>query len=207
MSQDAYPLAWPDGWPRTAIASLKDGRSTFAKRDSSVRFGSTSPITFGQAKESLLNAVHALGGKMPVISTNFQVGRDGFPIAGKGRRPEDEGIAVYFTRAGKPYVMARDAYHRAEDNMRSLALALESLHTLERHGGGVMTERAFQGFVALPSPKKPHEILGVPATAGPDEIKRAHRAKIVGAHPDQSGTHAAAAEINAARDAMLKAHA
>lgn len=206
MSADAYPLAWPDGWPRTAPGALKDGRSTFAKRGSSAHYGSA-PITFGQAKESLLNAVQALGGRSPVISTNFQVGRDGFPVAGKGRRPEDEGIAVYFTRAGKPYVMARDAYRRAEDNMRSLALALESLHTLERHGGGIMTERAFQGFVALPSPKKPHEVLGVQPGAAADEVRKAWRAKIADAHPDKSGTHAAAAEINAARDAMLRASA
>lgn len=205
---DAYPLAWPEGWPRTDSAKLKDGRSTFARREyrSGQNWQSSRPINFIEAKDSLLTAVQALGGRAPVISSNYQVGRDGFPLKGK-RAPDDEAIAIYFTRAGKPYVMARDAYHRAEDNMRSLALALESLHTLERHGGGVMTEKAFQGFVALPAPKRPHEVLGVSPTASHDEVRKAWRAKIADHHPDRTGTHDAAAELNAARDAMLKATA
>jgi DnaJ-domain-containing protein 1 len=86
--------------------------------------------------------------------------------------------------------------------MRSLTLALEALRQLERHGGGVMLERAYQGFAALPAPPKPHEILGVAADASADEVRKAWRAKISGAHPDNGGT--GAAELNAARDDMLK---
>ncbi len=48
-------------------------------------------------------------------------------------------------------------------------------------------------------------ILGVPAGADEATVRKAWRAKIADAHPDQSGSHGAAAEVNAARDAMLRA--
>lgn len=47
-------------------------------------------------------------------------------------------------------------------------------------------------------------ILGVTATAGPDEIKAAYSRLIRSVHPDKGGTTGLAAQLNAARDRLLK---
>ena len=122
----------------------------------------------------------------------------------QGRRPEDQGVAIYFERNGKPYVIACDRFRDAEGNMRSMALALDAMRQLERHGGGVMMEKAFSGFIALPAPPKPHQVLGIAPDASTAEIRAAWRRQIAEHHPDQGGSEARAAELNAARDAMLK---
>lgn len=196
---EAYPLAWPDGWPRTPEADRKDGRSSFKRPGAR---WAREPWTFTAARDALLEEVWRHRPTSVVLSSNFQPGKNG-PVEGR-RRPDDEGVAVYFQRNGKPYVMASDRYHDAEGNMRSLTLALEAMRQLERHGGGTMMERAYEGFAALPAPKRPHEILGVRADATEAEIKAAWRVRIADHHPDRGGTQAGASEVNAARDAMLK---
>jgi hypothetical protein len=198
----AFPLAWPEGWPRTPVAKQIDGRYHFKKV--SWHDGQRKPYTFAESRDALLAEARKLGAGGFVLSTNFQISASTGLPRGDRRPPDDQAVAIYFTRQGKPLAMACDRYTRAEENMNSLRLALDAMRQLERHGGGLMAEKAFTGFTALPAPKRPHEILGVEATATPEEVRRAWRAKIAGAHPDQGGGHAAAAEINAARDAMLK---
>lgn len=195
---EAYPLTWPEGWPRTPRADRKDGRNSFKRPGSR---GWNEPWTFAAARDALLEEAWRHGPTSVTLSSNFQPGRAG-PVEGK-RRPDDEGVAIYFQRKGKPYVMACDRYHDAEGNMRSLALALEALRQLERHGGGTMMERAFAGFAALPAPKRWWEVLGCPSNASRAEIEAAHRAKARTAHPDAGGSDAAMAELNTARDAAL----
>lgn len=48
-------------------------------------------------------------------------------------------------------------------------------------------------------------LLGLSARADADEIRAAHRRLIASVHPDRGGTQALAAQINAARDLLLKA--
>lgn len=47
------------------------------------------------------------------------------------------------------------------------------------------------------------QVLGLPPTATPDEIRRAHRALMRVNHPDQGGSVWLAARINQARDLLL----
>jgi DnaJ-domain-containing protein 1 len=47
-------------------------------------------------------------------------------------------------------------------------------------------------------------ILGVPADASQDEIKEAYARLMRMAHPDKGGTSGLAAQLNAARDRLLK---
>jgi hypothetical protein len=47
-------------------------------------------------------------------------------------------------------------------------------------------------------------ILGVPATAGAPEIKAAYMRLMRSVHPDKGGTSGLAAQLNAARDRLLK---
>jgi DnaJ-class molecular chaperone len=89
--------------------------------------------------------------------------------------------------------------------MRSIALGVEHLRGLERHGGGAMMERAFSGFAALPPPKGLHwDTLGIPPGSQAHDIERAFRRKAMTAHPDHGGSDAAMAELTSAREAALQ---
>jgi hypothetical protein len=153
-------------------------------------------VSLARARSLLREELLRIGGHV-VISCNHQPGAE-------YRRVADEGVAVYFVRDGRPMAMACDRFTNAAANMRSLALAIEALRQLERHGGGTMRERAFAGFVALPPPKSHWDVLGLQPGATAGEIQRAWREKAAFAHPDrQGGSTAAMAELNAARDAAL----
>ena len=54
------------------------------------------------------------------------------------------------------------------------------------------------------SASEARSILGVPEAATPAEIKAAHARLIRVAHPDAGGTSGLAAQLNAARDRLLK---
>lgn len=47
-------------------------------------------------------------------------------------------------------------------------------------------------------------VLGVPADAGPDEVRAAHRRIIARVHPDTGGSAELARRANLARDLLLK---
>ena len=47
-------------------------------------------------------------------------------------------------------------------------------------------------------------ILGVPASASPEEIKTAYTRLMRSVHPDKGGTSGLAAQLNAARDRLLR---
>jgi len=198
----AFPLQWPDGWPRTPTEQKQDSKYRFKKQ----RWNSSqSPYwTFAEARDALIDELDRMGARSAVLSSNYETRLDGLPRAG-GPIPDDTGVAVYFDLGGRPMVMACDRHIRAEENMRSIALALEAMRQLERHGGGVMMEKAFSGFVALPAPKAWHQVLGVSPAASRDEIERAFRILAKTAHPDAGGSNTAMAELNDARRQGLEA--
>jgi hypothetical protein len=187
---EAHPLAWPEGWPRTPATEKRQGWVAFKRQVDNGRYRSGQPWTFDAARDALLEEVWRHSDSHAPVNG---------PQEGK-RRPEDEGIALYFQRNGKSYVMACDRYGDAEGNMRSLTLALEALRQLERHGGGVMVEKAFSGFSALPPPKSCWMVLGIPPGSTVEKIEGAFRTKARAAHPDTGGSHAAMSELSAARD-------
>ena len=67
-----------------------------------------------------------------------------------------------------------------------------------------------KGRTAMPKPLPPQDIaqaralLGVAPDADADMIRAAHRRLIASVHPDKGGTEALAAQINAARDLLLR---
>ncbi|MBP6876590.1 MAG: DnaJ domain-containing protein [Phenylobacterium sp.] len=194
---DAFPLAWPDGWPRTSPTDQVDGRFRFKRPTDNGR----RPWTFAAARSALVEELARLTDlDDAVISSNWPLDRKGHARA-DARRPADEAIAIYFTRGGRQFAMACDRYVRAEENMRSLTLAIDAMRQLERHGGGVMMEKAFAGFAALPPPPSCWEILGLQPGASDDQVDAAYRARARHAHPDRGGSNAAMASLNAARDA------
>jgi hypothetical protein len=180
----AYPLQWPMGWPRTAPAERIDGKHRFKRGDwrGGYKFLSMHEATALLAAE--VERIGATPGSL-IVSSNVALRLDGMPRSGQ-RTPDDPGVAVYFDRGGHPVEMARDAFLRPEDNVRSLTLAIEGLRTMERHGGAVMVERAFKGFTALPSPEMAGDapdkawwvVLGVEQTCTRDEAHAAFRAAV-----------------------------
>lgn len=197
-SIEAYPLSWPLGWPRVAYHQRKNGRDQFRRSDG--------PWTMGAARDALLREVQMLGGKSAVLSSNFALRRDGVMAAAR-RAPDDEGIAIYFVLKGRQVAMACDRYHDAIGNLRSLALAIDAMRQLERHGGGTMMDRAFEGFAALPAPGRTPwwQVLGISERATATEIKNAYRRLAAERHPDRGGSEAMMADLNVARDAGLRA--
>lgn len=187
----AHPLQWPQGWPRQGG---KDSDRLFR--------GPT--YQWDRVYRGLINEVRRIGGTDIVVSTNQPVRQDGYPYS-QQRKIEDVGVAVYFMRNGKQMVMAQDRFGSIIGNMRSLALAIEGLRQMERHGGGTMMERAFEGFAALPAPKQWWEVLGVQPGAHRDVIEDAFRTLAKKHHPDRGGDPAQFAEITAAKAQALEA--
>lgn len=196
MTAQAYPLQWPEGWPRTEPGKRK--------QDSAFQ------VNVGKAIDDLYEELGRLGAKNIVLSSNLTLNTFHRPYT-KQSGISDPGIAVYFTLNGRNMVMARDAYADWRDNIRSLGLAVEAFRALHRHGGAHMMERAFAGFMALPAPgSKPargwREVLGIPDGENPTRqtITEHYRVRARNAHPDAGGSEAAMAELNAARDQALR---
>jgi hypothetical protein len=187
MSAEAFPLQWPEGWPRTP--SWKRGSSRFGKN-----------LGFGEIRK-LQNELRLMGAQHVVISSNVPLRQDGLPYASQaGKRYDDPGVAVYFTLKGKPLSMARDSYNTPWENIRSLILAISAIRSIERHGGSTMMERAFSGFAAIAPPdwKKPwRQVFGVQSDWRGD-ITALYREKAKGCHPDAGGSDTLMAELNVA---------
>lgn len=188
---EAYPLHWPEGWPRTSESKRK---------------GSPFRTTFIRARDNLNDELRRLGAKAVVISSWLPLRNDGQPRADFTRyKLEDPGVAVYFTLRGKQLVMARDAYWSVHENLHSIGLAIQGLRQMERHGGAEMMDRAFSGFQALPAPVSTdfRTVLGPVETL--DQAEISYRAKAKARHPDApGGSHEKMAELNAAISAARK---
>lgn len=188
----AYPLAWPAGWPRTP-----------AGRRTSSRF---EPAGLAAEAAKAIDEIRLLGGRLPVVSTNIELRRDGLPYSGQ-RPPDDPGVAVYFMLDDRQQCIPCDRWSTVEENLRAIWKSIEALRGLDRWGAKSFVDAAFAGFTALPAPPaaRPwHVVLGVNASATAAEIEAAYRALIRKHHPDAGGTAEQASEINAARDAGLK---
>lgn len=189
MSAEAFPLQWPDGWPRHRGSRESDSRFS----------GRTYGLSMGRARDKLVDELDRLGAKDVVVSSNVALRRDGLPYSDQ-RRFDDPGVAVYFTLKKRPMVMAVDRFVSVAGNVRSLTLAIEAMRQLERHGGGTMMERAFTGFAAIAPPdwKKPwREVFGVkPDWRG--DITALYREKANQRHSDHGGNDTLMAELNVA---------
>lgn len=190
---EAYPLTWPDGWARTPDFR-RTSRSAFN-------------TTFDRARSELMKELRLLGAQNVVISSWLPLRRDGMPYAEQARRRlDDPGVAVYFTFKKRQMVMARDAYTSVHDNLRSIGLGIAHLRGLERHGGGTMMERAFEGFAALPSPDHfdPWAVLGLRPGASKDDIEGKYRSLAMKHHPDQGGDADEFHKLQRARKSALE---
>lgn len=183
---EAYPLTWPTGRPRTKYPEVS-------------RFDAL----LGASIKDVQREVALLGGTDLIISSNLPTRRDGVPYANSAQ-PDDRGVAVYFTLKKRPMCFACDRWRKVEENMRAIAKTIDALRGIERWGSGQMVEQAFTGFLSLPSPEQPWQVLGLPDSRPTrDQVTEAYRRLAMEHHPDRGGSEAEMSRLNAARDALL----
>ena len=190
---EAYPLTWPQGWPRKKSYQRSRAKFSTSGRVLSVMDGIT----------RVLLELDRLGVKRDhlVISTDIPTRLDGLPRS--DRTATDPGVAVYWRKGKATRCMAIDRYDRVADNLAAIAATLEAMRAIERHGGAEILDRAFTGFIALPAPEQWWQVLGVAENATGGEIDAAYRRLAALHHPDRGGDSAQMARINIARDQGL----
>lgn len=206
---EAYPLSWPMGWKRASTwerSRAKFGKKTFVDRGKNAEgqqlgWHTKGQLTIDQGTTRVLHVLAQMGfNQSVVISSNLALRNDGLPRSGQ-RAPDDPGVAVYWGTGQKARCIAVDRYDRVADNLAAIAATLEALRAIERHGGAAILDRAFTGFVALPAPEQPWQVLGLATSKPtPDEIEDAYRKLAMQHHPDRGGNPQEMARINAARD-------
>lgn len=181
---NAYPLRWPQGWPRTALP----GKSAFSSR------------TVFAAITELEKQLKFLGAERIVISSNVTLST---------QAPKDKGVCVYFFLKGRPYALPCDKWSHVEENIWALAKHIEGLRASERWGVGTVA-RVFEGYAALPPPGSSAgaswwDVLGVSADCSQVAARSAYIAKAKDCHPDNGGSSDAMVKLNAAWD-QARAH-
>lgn len=177
MTARAYPLHWPDGWPRTPS-----------------REGAKFKTTLHQALEFVQKELRLMGARDVVISSNVTLGAS---------NPPQPGVAVYFTLAGDQLCIPCERYARVEHNLQAIGKTIEALRGIERWGAKHMVNAAFRGFVALSAPGSKYwaDVLALAADKRTlADIETAYKMLARTRHPDHGGSHEMMAELNAAVD-------
>jgi hypothetical protein len=185
MTISAYPLHWPPGFPR-------------AKQREKGAFKTTLAGALGNVQDSLRKFAADSGKKLDgvVMSSNVTLGV---------QRPEDPGVAVWFTWDGMGVCIAVDRYLAVESNLQAIHHIIEARRVELRHGTLALVRATFAGFLALPAPKSAHwsEVLRVPKDARREDVKSAYRRLASTHHPDKGGDANKMAELNAAFETAL----
>lgn len=133
---EAYPLTWPQGFPRVPKRLTSGFKTSLAKALSNVR---DSVRKFGVDSSKPTSAL--------VISSNVTLGQD---------NPPDPAVAVWFAWDGLQVCIPVDRYARVEHNLQAIHLILEARRTELRHGGLAIVRATFTGLAALPAPGQIH---------------------------------------------------
>lgn len=209
MSIPAYPLQWPEGWPRSrGRKSGQFGKQEWKSSGTGGGYKAKADITMADAMKRVKVELERLGVNVAddsIVSTNLKLNLSGLPRGDQGE-PSDPGVAVYFQKKSGPMrVIAIDAYYRVRDNLAAIAATLEAMRAIERHGGAQILERAFTGFAALAPPKKWWDVLECRQDASREVVEANFRRLARDRHPDTGGSNGAMAELNEARAAGLAA--
>lgn len=188
---EAYPLSWPEGWPR-------------AKAREAGRFKTGLPAALKNVQDSL-RLFGADSGKAVtavILSSNVTLG---------AQRPADPGVAAWFLWDGEQRCIPVDRYSTVEANLQAIHHVLEARRVELRHGTLALVRASFRGFTpALPPPgaaRSWREVMRFSAGHTPTslEIIERHRRLAHERHPDVAGgSNAAMAELTEARNAALK---
>lgn len=186
----AYPLAWPQGFPRT-------------KPRVTSRFKTTVHQAVNNVMDELRRFGNDTGRKVEqvVISSNVTL---------VDTRPADPGIAAYFMWDGVQCCIAVDRYPTPMENLQAVSLIIEAERAKMRHGGLNIVRASFRGFASLPPPDEKageieapwRSVLGVADSASLVDAKTAYFNLVKTAHPDVGGD---AARFNLVVNAWRKA--
>lgn len=185
MSASAYPLCWPDNFPRTARREPGQFKTSLAGALKNVEM---SLARFGKDSGKPVTNI--------VLSSNCTLGR---------ARPEDPGVAVWFVWEGRQVCIPVDRYTTPEANLQAIHHVLEARRTELRHGTLAIVRATMTGFIALAAPGTAPwwQVLGVTKDAAIAEIDSAYRRLAKERHPDRGGSDTMMAELNRAHaDAM-----
>lgn len=181
----AYPLAWPPGWPRTKARTKGPYRTQL-------------PGSLNNLRAELRLLCGDAPAKTLVLSSNATLG---------DTAPADPGVVAYVTWEGEQFAIPCDRWSLIEHNVQAIALTIEAMRAMERHGAKHMIKAMFRGFTALPAPdhvnwRRVLDLWGGAIKAEHVQAQWKHLA--AKHHPDKGGSADRMAEINAARDAALK---
>lgn len=139
-----------------------------------------------------------------------QIRNDGWPYS--KACPTHPAARLSFTTRGKPMAFPCDTYDNIDDNLRAIALTLESLRAIDRYGVTQDAEQ-YKGWTALPAPRTgamtrdeaarflvAHGSIHVSAdNTDLEAVRRAYRNAAKSLHPDAGGT---AEQFNHLREAV-----
>lgn len=181
MTKQAYPLAWPPGFPRAKSRERSKFKTTLAGALANVR---RSLELFGKDSAKPITGL--------VISSNYSLGDE---------RPADPGVSVYFVWDGLTVCIPVDRYETLADNLQAIHHIVEARRVELRHGSLSLIRATFTGFTALPPPDAAYGwrmILDLGRDAKLDDAERAYRERARKAHPDNGGSHGDMARLNQA---------
>ena len=186
---DHYPLSWPDAFPRSRAREKGAFRTTLPAALNNVE---TSLKAFGRDSGKAVSAI--------ILSSNVSLGR---------QKPEDPGVAAWFTWDGMQVCIPVDRYSTPQANLQAIHHVLEARRTELRHGTFALVRATMKGFLALPGRAGERHwstILGLTPSRSYSkaDVDGAYRQLAKKAHPDHGGSDTAMADLNRARDAALK---
>jgi len=185
-----FPLHWPQSHPRTE----KPRTSNFKDN-----------LTVAKARDGLLGELLRWKARSVVISSNAHTKKDGTPYS-TFPPVQDAGVAVYFWLKNELHVIPCDEYKTIQENLQAIKYVVESLRTIERHGGNKLFKTASTGFKALPeatSARHWYQVLQIPENASKAQINEAYKERVKTAHPDRGGTAEKLQEVVLAREIGL----
>lgn len=121
-------------------------------------------------------------------------------------RHRDRLVVLTYQHEGEPEIrLEMGNQWSAEDNLRVLTLAIQSMRLNEVRG---IADVVREAYLMLPAPavkRDPYEVLGVRPDTDPDIVKAAYRAAAAKLHPDVEGGDAGKmAELNAAYEEVRR---
>lgn len=197
MSVKSFPLQWPPGFPR-----WKSARSSGPFKvdfDTAIRNVRKSLELFAKDSGKKVEA--------PILSSNVDLN----PLtSGTNTRPNDPGVAVWFSWDGLQVCIPVDRYATPAANLQAIHHIIEARRVELRHGTLSLVRATFTGFAALPAPegKSWRDILGLThiphANIRRDMVEEKYRELARSRHPDKGGSAEAMADLNRARDQALQ---